>query len=210
MKLFLKRRALPHREVRRRAPQLPAGRARPRPASSSPSTCSSCVRSQKARRYYGLAWPRPSSRTTGKLRPKASPPGRRHRARHLLRILETRLDNVVYRSSASPPLRAQARQLVRHGHFSGSTAAGSTSRATVSVPDDVVTLKSGSTTPSRSSATRRTDLTAGSCPTWLPGRSRRAHRQGAEVAGARRDRHAGAGTAHRRALQASSLRYFTY
>src|SRR5207342_3153886 len=37
--------------------------------------------------------------------------------------------------------------------------------------------------------------------TVVAGRPRGAHRQGAQVAGARRDRHAGAGTAHRRALQ---------
>src|SRR5580765_645735 len=35
---------------------------------------------------------------------------------NLLRILETRLDNVVYRLGFAAS-RAQARQLVRHGHF---------------------------------------------------------------------------------------------
>lgn len=35
---------------------------------------------------------------------------------HLLRILETRLDNVVYRAGFASS-RAQARQLVNHGHF---------------------------------------------------------------------------------------------
>jgi len=36
---------------------------------------------------------------------------------NLLLILETRLDNVVYRLGLASS-RAQARQLVRHGHFS--------------------------------------------------------------------------------------------
>jgi len=36
---------------------------------------------------------------------------------NLLKMLETRLDNVVYRSGLASS-RAQGRQLVRHGHFS--------------------------------------------------------------------------------------------
>jgi len=35
---------------------------------------------------------------------------------HLLRLLETRLDNVVFRLGFAPS-RAQARQMVNHGHF---------------------------------------------------------------------------------------------
>src|SRR2546423_12582426 len=67
---------------------------------------------QKARRYYGLLEKQfrtyyekasKSSGITGEI---------------LLRMLETRLDNVVYRLGlAAPP--APARQLVRHGHFQG-------------------------------------------------------------------------------------------
>src|SRR5438445_2750576 len=65
---------------------------------------------QKARRYYGLLekqfrlyYDRASRRSgvTGE---------------NLLRLLETRLDNVVYRLGFATS-RAQARQLVRHGHF---------------------------------------------------------------------------------------------
>jgi len=60
----------------------------------------------------------------------------------LLRLLETRLDNIIYRLGLATS-RAQARQLVRHGHF---TVNGKK----VDVPsyslraNDVVAVKSGS------------------------------------------------------------------
>ena len=65
---------------------------------------------QKARRYYGLlekqfrAYYEKASRRSGVT------------GEELLRMLETRLDNVVYRLGFAAS-RAQARQLVRHGHF---------------------------------------------------------------------------------------------
>jgi small subunit ribosomal protein S4 len=65
---------------------------------------------QKARRYYGLlekqfrGYYEKASRRSGVT------------GEELLRMLETRLDNVVYRLGFAAS-RAQARQLVRHGHF---------------------------------------------------------------------------------------------
>ena len=64
---------------------------------------------QKARRYYGLL--ERQFRTTYEKASRGQAPGE-----NLLRMLETRLDNVVYRLGFGR-LRAQARQLVRHGHF---------------------------------------------------------------------------------------------
>src|SRR6266576_1052536 len=65
---------------------------------------------QKARRYYGLLEKQFRTYYT-----KAA----KHSGitgENLLRALETRLDNVVYRLGFAAS-RAQARQLVRHGHF---------------------------------------------------------------------------------------------
>src|ERR671932_639611 len=102
---------------------------------------------QKARRYYGLlenqfrTYYNKAAKGTGVT------------GETLLRMLETRLDNVVYRLGFAAS-RAQARQLVPHG-------------------------------------LRRA---------VAPGRPRRPHREDPQVARARRDRHAGAGVADRRAL----------
>src|SRR5207245_1980034 len=65
---------------------------------------------QKARRYYGLL--ETQFRT---YYAKATRQGG-VTGENLLRMLETRLDNVVYRLGFAAS-RAQARQLVRHGHF---------------------------------------------------------------------------------------------
>lgn len=65
---------------------------------------------QKAKRYYGLlesqfkSYFEMASKRKGKT------------GENLLSILETRLDNVVYRLGFAMS-RAEARQLVRHGHF---------------------------------------------------------------------------------------------
>ena len=103
-------RALPDRQVRRRAPLLPAGRARPRPHASSPSTACSCARSRRRaattsvlekqfRDYYEKA-----SRQDGRHRREPAADARappRQRARRL----------------GFAASRRQARQLVRHGHW---------------------------------------------------------------------------------------------
>jgi small subunit ribosomal protein S4 len=65
---------------------------------------------QKARRYYGLLEKQFRS-TYEKASRGLGAPGE-----NLLRMLETRLDNVVYRLGFAGS-RAQSRQIVRHGHF---------------------------------------------------------------------------------------------
>jgi ribosomal protein S4 len=109
-------------------------------------------------------------------------------------MLETRLDNVVYRLGFASS-RAQARQLVRHGHFL-------VNGRRVNIPsyqvkaDDIVTMKSGST--AEQVVRDATDLTAAVAP-WL-----QADHEGltGKVLKCRacRDRHAGLRTADRRAL----------
>jgi small subunit ribosomal protein S4 len=81
---------------------------------------------------------------------------------NLLRVLEMRLDNVVYRLGFASS-RAQARQLVRHGHFA-------VNGRRVNIPsyqvkaEDIVTMKSGS--PAEQVVRDATDLTASVAP-WL-------------------------------------------
>jgi small subunit ribosomal protein S4 len=111
---------------------------------------------QKARRYYGVlekqfaTYYEKASRKSGIT------------GFELLRLLEVRLDNVVYRLGFASS-RAQARQLVRHGHF---VVNGSR----VNIPsyqvraDDVITLRERST--AESLVRDATDLTASVAP-WL-------------------------------------------
>ena len=65
---------------------------------------------QKAKRYYGLL----ESQFRGYFDMAAGRTGQT--GENLLAILETRLDNVIYRLGFGMS-RAEARQLVRHGHF---------------------------------------------------------------------------------------------
>ncbi|MCJ7618626.1 MAG: 30S ribosomal protein S4 [Anaerolineae bacterium] len=65
---------------------------------------------QKARRIYGVL-ERQFRRYFGEAERRKGVTGT-----HLLQILESRLDTIVYRSGFASS-RAQARQLVRHGHF---------------------------------------------------------------------------------------------
>jgi len=111
---------------------------------------------QKARRYYGLL-ERQFRTYYEKAARKSGVTGD-----NLLRILETRLDNVIYRLGFAVS-RAQARQLVRHGHF---TVNG----RRVNIPsyqvrsNDVVMLKPGS--GAEQVVRDATDLTA-SVALWL-------------------------------------------
>src|SRR5207247_3948992 len=111
---------------------------------------------QKARRYYGLL-ERQFRTTYEKASRRQGAPGE-----NLLRALETRLDNVVYRLGFAGS-RAQARQLVRHGHFQVNGRRVNIPSYQVK-PDDVVTV------PPSSSAQQvirdATDLTASVAP-WL-------------------------------------------
>ena len=77
-------------------------------------------------------------------------------------MLETRLDNVVYRLGFAAS-RAQARQLVRHGHFLvNGRRVNIPSYGTK--PDDVIMLKTGSS--AEQVIRDATDLTAAVAP-WL-------------------------------------------
>ena len=66
---------------------------------------------QKVRRSYGLLERQFSLYFDVATRQKAVPTGLR-----LMQLLEVRLDNIVHRSGLVPS-RAQARQLIMHGHF---------------------------------------------------------------------------------------------
>src|SRR5262245_34275058 len=81
---------------------------------------------------------------------------------NLLRMLETRLDNVVYRLGFAAS-RAQARQLVRHGHFQVNGRRVNIPSYQVR-PDDVINLRQGST--AEQVVRDATDLTASVTP-WL-------------------------------------------
>ncbi len=110
---------------------------------------------QKARRYYGLlekqfrGYYEKASRRQGVT------------GENLLRLLEMRLDNVVYRLGFGAS-RAQARQLIRHGHFQVNGR-----RVTIPSfqvrPTDTIELKHER---ARDTILQATDLVA-SVPAWL-------------------------------------------
>ena len=111
---------------------------------------------QKARRYYGLL--ETQFRTYYE---KANKMGG-VTGENLLRALETRLDNVVYRLGFAAS-RAQARQLVRHGHFLVNGRRVNIPSFGVR-PDDVISLRPNS--PAEAIVRDATDLTAAVTP-WL-------------------------------------------
>ena len=84
---------------------------------------------------------------------------------NLLRLLETRLDNVIYRLGFAAS-RSQARQLVRHGHFQVNGRRVNIPSFQVK-PNDIVMLKTGS--PAEQVVRDATDLTA-SVSAMAPGR----------------------------------------
>jgi small subunit ribosomal protein S4 len=111
---------------------------------------------QKARRYYGIL--------EGQFRTYYEKASRKGgiTGENLLRMLELRLDNVVYRLGFAAS-RSQARQLVRHGHFE-------VNGRKVNIPsyqvqtDDAVSMRDGSA--AKTVVTDATDLTA-SVASWL-------------------------------------------
>jgi small subunit ribosomal protein S4 len=111
---------------------------------------------QKARRYYGVLEKQfrtyyvKASRRSGIT------------GENLLRMLELRLDNVVYRLGFAAS-RSQARQLVRHGHFVVNGSRVNIPSYQVQ-PDDVISLREGAA--ARAAVTDATDLTASVAP-WL-------------------------------------------
>ena len=111
---------------------------------------------QKARRYYGLL-EKQFRNTYAKASSRTGPTGE-----NLLRMLETRLDNVVYRLGFAGS-RAQARQLVRHGHFLVNGRRVNIPSYGVR-PDDVMSLRPNS--PAEAIVRDATDLTAAVTP-WL-------------------------------------------
>ena len=111
---------------------------------------------QKARRYYGLL--------EKQFRTYYERAARRSgiTGENLLRMLELRLDNVVYRLGFAAS-RAQARQLVRHGHFHVNGRRVNVPSFQVR-PDDVVTIAPNSA--AETVVRDATDLTASVSP-WL-------------------------------------------
>jgi small subunit ribosomal protein S4 len=111
---------------------------------------------QKARRFYGIlekqfrSYYEKASRQSGIT------------GETLLRMLETRLDNVVYRLGFAAS-RAQARQIIRHGHFMVNGRRVNIPSYQVR-PDDIVSMKPGS--PVEQVIRDATDLTASVSP-WL-------------------------------------------
>jgi small subunit ribosomal protein S4 len=111
---------------------------------------------QKARRYYGLL-----EKQFRNYYKKATR-GSGITGENLLRMLETRLDNVVYRLGFAGS-RAQARQLVRHGHFQVNGRRVNIPSFQVK-PNDVINVKPGSA--AEQTIRDATDLTASVSP-WL-------------------------------------------
>jgi len=91
---------------------------------------------QKARRYYGIL----EKQFRGYYNKAAKRSG--ITGEELLRMLELRLDNVVYRLGFAAS-RAQARQLIRHGHFQVNGRRVNIPSYQVR-PDDIVSMKPGS------------------------------------------------------------------
>ena len=112
---------------------------------------------QKARRYYGLLEKQFRTYYEKAAKQRSGVTGD-----NLLRMLESRIDNVVYRLGFAAS-RAQARQLVRHGHFMGNGRRVNIPSYQVR-PNDVITLKQGS--PAEQVIRDATDLTASVAP-WL-------------------------------------------
>src|SRR4249919_3491200 len=111
---------------------------------------------QKARRYYGVL-EKQFANYYDKASRKQGITGE-----NLLRMLETRLDNVVYRLGFASS-RAQSRQLVRHGHFHVNGRRVNIPSFQVR-PNDIVTIAPGSS--AEAVVRDATELTASVAP-WL-------------------------------------------
>ena len=111
---------------------------------------------QKARRYYGLL----EKQFRGYYEKAARRSG--ITGENLLRLLEARLDNVVTRLGFASS-RAQARQLVRHGHFHVNGRRVNIPSYQIK-PEDVIAVRSGS--DAEQLIRDATDLTA-SVPGWM-------------------------------------------
>ena len=115
----------------------------------------------------------------------------------LLQILETRLDNIVYRAGFAKS-RDMARQLVGHGHILVNGKKVDIPSYRVSENDIVeVAPKSQELTPFIVAKAEAGERTAAGLDRGHPGQDAR---PGAHPAGPRADRHARPGAAHRRVL----------
>ena len=115
---------------------------------------------------------------------------------NLLRFLELRLDNVVYRLGFGAS-RRQARQLIRHGHFMVNGRKVDIPSYQVR-PNDVISADRDQRGPQRRDRGR--DRPHGVGTGVVAGRPRQPDGQGAARARTRRHRHSGARAAHRGAL----------
>ena len=114
---------------------------------------------------------------------------------NLLRLLESRFDNVLVRLGFAAS-RRQARQLIRHGHWMVNGRRVDIPSYQVR-PEDVISIKADSAADRHDPPGDRAGLDRAGL---AAGRPRFAHRQGPALPGARRDLGAGAGAAHRRAV----------
>ena len=111
---------------------------------------------QKAKRYYGVQ----EKQFAGYYDRASGQPG--ITGENLLRMLECRLDNVLVRLGFAAS-RRQARQLIRHGHWSVNGRRVDIPSYQVR-PDDVIAVKAGS--GADNIIREATDLTS-SVPAWL-------------------------------------------
>ena len=163
-------RALPHREVRDRAAQLPARASTGAGASSSPSTCSSSARSRRRAATTACSRSSSGSTTTRRRGAPASPArsccGCSSSARQ--RRLPARLRGLARPGAAAHPSRPLPGQRAPREHPELPGAAGTI----------VVTCKAGS--PVEQVVRDATDLTA-SVAALDPGRPRQPHGQDPEA-----------------------------
>ena len=120
MKLFLKGERCYTDKCGYERRAYPPGQHGQAAAASSRTTASSCARSRRSSASTASPSGSSAATTTRRSRMKGVT------GENLLQLLERRLDNVVYRLGFARD-HAEARQLVRHGHFT-STASRSTSR----------------------------------------------------------------------------------
>ena len=115
---------------------------------------------------------------------------------NLLRLMELRMDNVVFRMGFGTS-RPQARQLVVHGHFLLNGRKHNIPSAILK-PGDVITVR-GEEPTARADSERGRERRGGSAVAG--GGPRQLHGSCSAHAGSGRDRHAGRGAADHRVLQ---------
>jgi small subunit ribosomal protein S4 len=114
--------------------KVPPGQHGPRGSRRKPSDYALQLREkQKAKRYYGILEKQFKNNYLKAMKVKGNT------GTTLLIILETRLDNVVYRLSLAPT-RAASRQMVSHGHILVNNQKNSIPSYQVKI-DDVISLK---------------------------------------------------------------------